>query len=156
MTEPGQIREFLYRDFIGDFETKLKIRRHLGSQSFEIFLRWERVIRCVNADRLEHLGIFFQAITLKPCLGNLASVLVTRWRVKLAEPAVIFPTRCANEHALCGKHLRFSLDLITVEGHVEGCRRYGAKSTRGTTANNFTTLNRCGQRITSNRAHPPP
>jgi hypothetical protein len=47
--EPDQIWEFLNRDFIGDFETKLEIQWHLGGQSFEMFLRWKSVISRIYA-----------------------------------------------------------------------------------------------------------
>ena len=89
MTEPGQVGKFLDGDFIRDLEAELKIRRHLRGQPFQIFVRWKRVVCRVHADRLEHLGIFAQAVPLKPRLGDFALTLVARRRVKLPEPAVM-------------------------------------------------------------------
>lgn len=54
----------------------------------------------------------------------------TLLQTAVVQPFVIFPTRSADEHALGGKSLRFSLHQVTVEGHERGCRRFGMKSTR--------------------------
>ncbi len=84
MAEAGQIRKFLHRDFIGDLEGELKIRRHQRCQTFEIFLRWKCVICRIDADRLENFGLFAEAIPLKLSFGDLAPVLISRWSIKLS------------------------------------------------------------------------
>src|ERR1035438_10439608 len=118
MTESGQIREFLDGDFIGDFESELEIRRHLRGESFKKFLAGERVICGIHTDRFENLGVFTKAIPLEPCFGDLAPILVTRGGVKLPKPALVFPTRRANEHPLGGEFRRLFFHLFAVERHL--------------------------------------
>src|ERR1035437_155034 len=129
MAEPGQIREFLHCDFISDLEAKLEIRRHLRGESLKKFLTRERVICGINTDCFENLGVFTETCPLEAGLGDLAPILVTRGRVELPKPALIFPRRRADEHPLGGEFRRLFFRPLTVKGHVKGCRRFGTKST---------------------------
>src|SRR6185436_12225782 len=91
------------RDFVGDFEAEPEIGWHLIRESLKVLATRKGIIGCIDANRLKDFGIFSQAITLEPCLCNLAAILVPGRRVELTEPAVVFPRRRANEHTLGGK-----------------------------------------------------
>lgn len=95
-TVTRQVGKLLDRDFINYPKGELEIRRHLGNEAAQVFLIGELLKRGVHAHRFEHLGVFTQAIPLKPRRGHLAAILVPCRRVKLAEPALIFPTRRAR------------------------------------------------------------
>lgn len=86
-----EVRKLLQRDFVGDLETKLKIRRNFFSQTSEILVAGKRIVGRINANRLEHLRVFAQAVPLKTRLGHLAPILVSCGRVELAEPALVSP-----------------------------------------------------------------
>jgi hypothetical protein len=76
------------------------------------------LIRRVHAHRLKNLRIFAQAVALKPGLGELAAMLVSRQRVKLAKPTLVFPTHRADIHTFGGECRRLFFHRLTVEGHV--------------------------------------
>src|ERR1017187_1355995 len=67
---------------LGDrIETKLldvqEVIRRLGDHAFQILLAGEAVIGGIDADRLEDLGVFSEAVPLEPGFGELAPVFVT-------------------------------------------------------------------------------
>src|ERR1017187_131574 len=86
-----QIGKSLDRHCICHFEAELKIIGHCIHQFLQILATREIVIGGVHADGLEHSGVFTEAIPLETCLGNLAPILVARWRVELSKPALVFP-----------------------------------------------------------------
>ena len=91
LAKTRQVREFLDRDFIGDFEREQEIRRHLRHHFFDVAMVREPVIPGVNANRLERLGVFGQAIALKPRFGKLAARDVSALIVNHPAPAGVFP-----------------------------------------------------------------
>ena len=83
----------------------------------EIFFARKCIIRRINADRLEHLRIFAQAVPLEARLGNLAAIFISCWRVKLPKPPIVFSRRCADKNAVGGKFRRRSFHFLSVEFH---------------------------------------
>lgn len=127
--EPREIRELLDRDLVRHLEREEEILRHLRDQAVEIAMIGKLVVSGINADGFEDFRIFAQAVPLEARLGKLAPTLVVCWRIELPEPAFVFPTRRADEHATGGKFRRLFFDLVTVKGHAKGCRWQGMKST---------------------------
>lgn len=66
MAVAGQVREFLDCDLVRHLERKLKILRNLRRQIGEIFFVGKFVVSRIHTNRLEGLGIFCEAVFLKP------------------------------------------------------------------------------------------
>jgi hypothetical protein len=84
-------------------EGELKIRRHLGGHSFEIFDGWKGVIGCVHAHGFENLRIFSQTILLKPRFDELAPPDIARLVVKHPAQAGRFPGRRSDQNTISGQ-----------------------------------------------------
>ena len=80
------------KHFIRDLEAELKVFRHLGDQTGEIFFIGKFVIDGVHVDAFEDLGIFRQAIFLKAGFGKFAAVFVAVAVVEPSRLAGIFRT----------------------------------------------------------------
>ena len=65
-----------------------------------VLLARESVVGGIDADGFEDLGVFAQALALKPGLGELAPVFVAAAVVKHPAPAGVFPRGRADVNAL--------------------------------------------------------
>ena len=90
-SETRQVREFLDGDFISHFEGKLKVFRHLRNHPFNVMLIGKLVVGGIDADRIEDLGVFGQAIPVEAAFREFASSDVAVLIVKHPAPAGVFP-----------------------------------------------------------------
>ena len=116
---PGMVRIFLNRDFIGDLQAKAKVIGHLVCQCLQILDAGESVVGGVDANGFEDFRVFRQTITLESFRRDLAAIFVARWSVELSEPALIFPTRCADKNISRRQPGDSFFHPFTVESHVE-------------------------------------
>jgi len=114
---PGQIGKLLDRDFVGDLEGKLEIRRHLGHESTQILAVRESIVCGVDADRLEHLRIFSQTTLLKARLCEFPPINIPRFIVQHPPPTGIFPRRCADENPTGGQFSHLGLYVLAIKRH---------------------------------------
>lgn len=117
--ETFEVRKFFNRDGVSNLEGKLKIIRDLSSQVLQVFLRGKRVVSGIDADGLEDLGIFGEAIAVEAGLSELAAVFVTRGVIKRAAPARVFPRGSPDKNAFGSELRRLSFYFFSVELHLK-------------------------------------
>ena len=95
-----ELGELLDGDGVRHLQAEQEVVRRLVDHAFEILLAGKGVVGGVDADGLEDLGVFSEAVTLEPGFGELAPVFVAGAVVEHPAPAGVFPRRRANVNAL--------------------------------------------------------
>ena len=103
LAETVQLGKLLDRDGVGHLQAEQEVVRRLVDHAFQVLLAGEGVVGGIDADGLEDLGVFRQAVTLEPGFGELAPVFVAGAVVEHPAPAGVFPRRCADVNALHGQ-----------------------------------------------------
>ena len=120
--ESGQVTESLDRDFVRDFKSEQKIIGDSVRQKIQVAAVGKFVIGGIDANGLEHFGVFRQAKLLESRFGKLASPDVAIMFVELSLPTRIFPRGSADENALFCQRFGgcFHTGAIKWHGHYCG------------------------------------
>ncbi len=86
-----ELRKLLDSDGVGHLQPEQEVVRRLGDHTFQILRAGEGVVGGIDADRLEDLGVFREAVTLEPGFGKLAPVFIAGAVIKHPAPARILP-----------------------------------------------------------------
>ena len=89
----------------------------MRNHALDVAALGESVIPGVNADRLEHLGVFRQAALLEAGFSKLAAIHVSLLVVKHSSPAGIFPRGCSDEHPVACKLGQLLPEFFTFKLH---------------------------------------
>ena len=100
LAETVQLGELLDGDGVGHLQAEQEVVRRLDDHAFQILLAGEGVVGGIDADGLEDLGVFGEAVPLEPGFGELAPVFVAGAVVEHPAPAGVFPRRRADVNAL--------------------------------------------------------
>ena len=87
----------------GDFKREAKPVRDLGAEGSDGGGRGERVISGIYGNGREDLGVFAQAITGEPGLGEFPASVIAFGSVEPSQPAWIFPGGGADQDVLGGQ-----------------------------------------------------
>ena len=123
LSKARQVGKSPHRNFVGDLEPELKIRRRLQGQALQVLDAGKGVISRVHAHGFENPRVFGEAVLLEARRGEFPAPFVAGAVIKLPAPARVFPGRRADKNARRGQRRCAVLQAFAVKRHRRRIRQ---------------------------------